>query len=263
MNISNKLYNLSINILENKNIEYDIDICIWILEKINTIESKNKIGELYITNIYKTKKNNIINLLECNINQKDILATYYLAYIYMINNEYYNTFLLLKDRYIIDEYEILIIKNKINFSLDTLILFIGIYLIDKNIDKILGKKYLSYYFSKHKLKGVYKYILYSYCNEYSIEECYNSGDLFSCYYLGHNKQNIKYFVEFIKRYKNNFYIINYVSINKKLNILLEECNKYVDIYKLCKNYIDNNSLQNQYNLMIQKYNINTEILLIQ
>ena len=262
--MNSKLYNLSINILEKKNIEYDIEICIWILEKINTIESKQKIVELYINKIYTTDENSIINLLQTNITtHHDKLSKYYLAYIYMLNAEYDNSFLLLKDINIINDFKYIYTNHKINIPLENIILFIGVYLIDKNIDIQLGKKYISHYFSNKKLDGIHKYILYTYCNEGSIYDCYKSDDLFSCYYLGHHTQNILYFAEFIKKYSTNFYIINYISVNNKLTNLLKECQKYIDIHKLVHNYMNDDSFKEDYDVLLEQTDINNEIILIQ
>ena len=277
MNLTDKICNLSLITLNGGYVAPDIDITIWLLEKCNSIESRTKLGELYLLKKYNISFKSIKDMIQQNINQQDIYSKYLLANIYLINNKYDYVYTLLNTESTLQDFEMIETTQNTSY-IHHLLFFMGMYILDKTSNIELGIQYLSIFFKdSHKNIGIFKYIQYKYCNKPLLNEAYRDGDLHSCFLLGDQTNDIKYYNEFINRYNPNFYMnylncdfeVKYIPTKNKLRIMYDQCKLYItksqegfEILSRISNAI-NNILKDiklkQSIKIIQKYISHTEL----
>lgn len=245
MSLTDKIFETSNIILNGGYINPDLNLAIWLLEKCNCIHAKQKLAELYIEKKYKTTHKNIINILNQNIQVNDIYSKFLLAQIFIINNKFEYAYNLLNYDLLLNEYCEIQTKKYVK----NLIFYMGLYELDKKNNIELGKKYLKYFFDEEDIKtGILDYILYIYLNEDTLDKSYQNADLYSCYLLAKQTNNVLYYNEYIDRYDIEFYnkyinsSIEFKHIPPK-NLLKKIYNE-AKIYILCNKIIDNNKKVN-------------------
>lgn len=166
-------------------IKSDLHLSIWLLEQCNSHESKKELGLLYLEGKYNVCLEKIVDTLSVN----DYYCKFILALIYFNNKNYDKVFSILNYENVIDDYK----KIQDRYKFDKLLLYMGLYQLDKN-----PKKSKTYFI---KMDGVLHFLLYLY-NDEKIDNAVNNGDLYSCYI----SDKIENKEKFINNFNENFYI---------------------------------------------------------
>lgn len=263
MSLLSNIYELSTTLLNGGYVKPNIEISIWLLEKCNNIGARTKLGELYLLKKYNTSFEHIVDILQFNINQRDIYSKYLLANVYLVHDKYEYAYNLLNEMNILNDFHTIENKSKVL----NLLFFMGIYILDKKNDIEYGKKYLTLFFNNlNKDFGILKYILCKYCNDCTLDEAYQAGDLYSCYLIGNQTQDVKYYKDFINRYDSCFYMkyldcniqTTHIPTKNDLRNIYRQCKSQCKIYNSVINIITNKELKSSKKIL-QKYISNKNI----
>ena len=220
MSLNEKIFNLSKIVKNGGYIQNETTLYIWLLEQSNLIESRIELVELFLENKYNVTNDSIINLLEENIQKSNIESKYLLCYFYLVNKKYDNIISIINNNNIIKDISVLINQNTISKYIKDIVFYMSIYFLNNNDIEYSSEcfKLLLKIDSNYKnSECIYKYILYKYSKKVSLKECYNLGDLNSCYLLGVQNNDIKYFYDYINRYKSTFYTDFFDNFNFDIN----------------------------------------------
>jgi hypothetical protein len=270
MSLNEKIFNLSKIVKNGGYIQNETTLYIWLLEQSNLIESRIELVELFLENKYNVTNDSIINLLEENIQKSNVESKYLLCYFYLVNKKYDNIISIINNNNIIKDISVLINQNTISKYIKDIVFYMSIYFLNNNDIEYSSECFqlLLKIDSNYKnSECIYKYILYKYSKKVSLKECYNLGDLNSCYLLGVQNNDIKYFYDYIDRYKSTFYTdffdnfnfdinnVKYIPTIKDIQSQYNLSNIYCNIYKISNELILNQSKQNKINFqnIIDKY----------